>query len=99
MEFLKAYVVETRRPQREDPSRGAFFGDNSDPYAMRHAPDKHAPDRILQNQVYSMRNPPLSAGISPCVRKERQEKDTGFNLMSASFKHEVDHKTDDEFPA
>ena len=95
MKFLKAYVVATRRPQRHK-EPGELFGNNEDPYAMRHAPDRHAPDRMLVNQVLSMRNPAISAGFSPCIRKMREQKDRGFNVMSETLRHRVDYKQDDD---
>lgn len=68
-DFLEEYVVETRREPRDE---GAF-GDNSQPYAMRHTEGKHVPGAGV-SEILSMRNPPISGGLSDCLRKQKEQK-------------------------
>lgn len=87
MEFLKTYVVETRRLPRD---RGTeLHGNNDDPYAMRHAPGRHAPGKALLPDNLSMRNPPLAAGLSPCISELREHKRESLAKMSESLTHRV----------
>lgn len=87
-QFLKEYVIQTRRPPRHlRPNE--WIGDNSDPYTMRHAPDRHAPDRSLLPEILSMRNPPLAAGLSPCVRVLRAQKRRSLRALAAKSKTTV----------
>jgi hypothetical protein len=65
VKFLEKYIVATRREPRDPDARG--YGDNSQPYAMRHTAGKHAPGKAMLPEILSMRNPPVSAGVSPCV--------------------------------
>lgn len=67
-DFLEEYVLETRRPPRDD----GTYGDNSQPYAMRHTEGKHAPGSLPE--ILSMRNPPISGGVSDCLRRQREQK-------------------------
>ena len=79
--FLEEYVVATRRAPRE---AGGKFGDNSQPYAMRHTEGKHAPGKAMLPEILSMRNPPLSVGLSVCVR-EPGKKQGSFGKMAQTW--------------
>jgi Clostripain family len=78
--FLEDYVVATRRDPRDIPRRKTGekgledFGDNSQPYAMRHGPGRHGPGRGMLPEVSSMRNPPIAVGISQCVHQKEDQK-------------------------
>ncbi len=84
MEFLKDYVVATRRLPRH-PGRDKLFGSNEDPYSVRHAPGRHAPGRMLLPEILSMRNPPLSGGLSLCIWEMREEKTKSFGIMAETL--------------
>jgi Clostripain family len=87
MEFLEQYVVTTRRPQRHGPAE--LFGDNNDPYSMRHGPGRHGPGRMGLPQVLSMRNPPLSVGLSPCLGARPTERKVSLDRLSKDSKSAV----------
>lgn len=81
VKFLEAYVVATRRKPRHE---GGKYGDNSQPYATRHTEGKHGPGKVMLPEVLSMRNPPLSAGLSDCVR-EPDHKQGSLGKMSRTW--------------
>ena len=67
--FLEIYVLATRRKPRD----AGKYGDNSQPYAMRHTEGKHAPGAGLP-EILSMRNPPISGGVSACLTRNKEQK-------------------------
>jgi hypothetical protein len=73
VEFLKEYIIQTRREQRDKKGPPAY-GDNSYPYAARHTEGKHAPGKSMLPEVLSMRNPPISAGVSECIRAQDENE-------------------------
>ena len=78
--FLKEYIVRTRREQR-DTNGPSVYGDNSYPYAARHTEGKHAPGKSMLPVILSMRNPPISAGVSECIR-ERVNVERSLSQMN-----------------
>ena len=80
--FLEKYIVATRRQPR-DPG-GDGYGDNSQPYAMRHTAGKHAPGKAMLPEILSMRNPPVSAGIPPCV-PNHQDREESLKCMTPAW--------------
>ena len=88
--FLEDYVVATRRDPRDVPRRKTSekgleeFGDNSQPYAMRHGPGRHGPGRGMLPEISSMRNPPIAVGISQCVHN-KEVKEQSFKGMEQAW--------------
>jgi len=72
--FLESYVVATRREPRVKDA--VAYGRNSPAYAIRHTAGKHAPGKAMLPEILSMRNPPLTAGICPCVRNHEQQAES-----------------------
>lgn len=91
-QFLETYVVATRRDPRDKGHED--FGDNSEPYAMRHGPDRHGPDRGIP-EILSMRNPPIAVGIGDCVHRKEAKKEHSSawsrlgRFLNSSRKHQV----------
>lgn len=82
LKFLENYIVATRRDPRE-PGANAY-GDNSEPYAIRHTAGKHAPGKAMLPEILSMRNPPISAGVSECF-ETREAKETLLRGMADTW--------------